>query len=81
MKAQLTWNDENYGTQGFNVYRSATPIDPESLPSPWATLGPEARIYEDTTVVESETYYYMVTALVDGEEPATGNFEVLVTLS
>lgn len=77
MKARLVWGDENYGVQGFNVYRDVLPLDPEALPAPLASLGPSARSYEDETIVEGETYYYVVTALVDGQEPATANFEVL----
>lgn len=77
MKARLSWNDENYGVQGFNVYRDTQPLDPQNLPAPLASLGPAARDYEDATVVDQTTYYYMVTALVDGQEPATANFEIL----
>src|SRR5690554_3854021 len=79
MKVTLTWDDFNYGVQGFNIYRDTQPIDENALPAPLASLGPDAREYEDDTVVDGATYYYRVSALVDGVEKLAPEQEVTVT--
>lgn len=76
MKVKLAWGDSNYGVQGFNVYRDTQPIDENDLPAPLSSLGPGDREYEDDSVIDGKTYYYRVSALVDGVEKLTEEKEV-----
>lgn len=64
----LNWKDLNYGESEQRVYRSTATIDPENLGTPLATLGADVTSYIDTTVVDQETYYYRVSAVVNGTE-------------
>lgn len=64
MTVRLYWTDKNLGEEGHYVYRSDTPMDPNNLPTPLATLGVDVQEYEDNTVVAGNTYYYRVGAYV-----------------
>lgn len=79
MAIQLTWTDTNYGESEHRVYRDTSPIDTEALPSPIASLGSDTESYEDTSASAGTTYYYIVSAVCDGEELFSS--EVSVTTS
>lgn len=67
MEIKLTWNDLNYGTQRFEIYRDTAPFDDTTLPAILDTLDPEVLEYVDTDIVVGNTYYYRVGAFVDNE--------------
>lgn len=56
----LTWHYDSAAGDGFRIYRSATPMDPEALPTPLDTVAITEREYVDATVVADSTYYYRV---------------------
>lgn len=59
----------------FDVLRSNSPMDINSLPSPIATNLP-TMYYVDTTVVEGATYYYRVVAWRDVVSKLSGEIQV-----
>ena len=58
----------------FDVLRSNSPMNVNSLPSPIATNLP-TMYYVDTTVVEGATYYYRVVAWRDAVSKVSGEIE------
>lgn len=74
-KTTLTWEYDGLVGEGFKVYRADSPMDPENLPLPIATVGIEARAYEDETVVDNETYYYRIASYVGGTERLSEEIE------
>lgn len=68
MGIRLTWVDNNFGEDGHRVYRDTSPMNPLSLPSPLATLGPDVTQYDDASVVDGNTYYYRVSAYIGATE-------------
>lgn len=62
MGFRLTWLDLNASEEGHYIYRSTSPMDPQNLPTPIATLGPNVGLYDDGNIVEGLTYYYRVGA-------------------
>lgn len=59
----------------FDVLRSNSPMNVNSLPSPIATNLP-TMYYVDTTVVEGASYYYRVVAWRDAVSKVSGEIEV-----
>lgn len=59
----------------FDVLRSNSPMDVNSLPSPIVS-GLPTMYYVDTTVVEGATYYYRVVAWRDGVSKLSGEIKV-----
>jgi hypothetical protein len=76
MSVVLTWKDVNFGESVHSIYRSTSTIDPMSLPTALATLGANVESYEDTTVVSGTTYYYRISATVDGVEYVSDELEI-----
>lgn len=79
MGVRISWSDGNTVENGHRVYRSEAPIDPESLPAPLATLGPDVTHYDDGSGVEGATYYYRVSAYAGSAEVVSD--QVVVTYS
>lgn len=78
MKVTLFWTDPNFGEVEQRVYRDSAPIDPDNLPAPLATLSPGVLSWTDENATQGLTYYYAVSALVQGEEVVSDSLEVLV---
>lgn len=72
----ITWSDNNLSEEGHRLYRSTSPMDPESLPAPIANLGPGVDSYEDGDVTPGETYYYRVGAFVGSVEMVSDELEI-----
>lgn len=68
MGVRLTWKESNIGEEGHRVYRSASPMDPENLPPPIATLGPNATEYQDDPLPTGVPYFYRVGAFTGAIE-------------
>lgn len=62
----LSWDNASVVDQGVYVYRDSASMDPESLPSPLATLASGAQSYSDTTTTPDELYFYRVATFFDG---------------
>ena len=65
---RIAWHDYNMGEDGFNIYRSDTPMDVSAMPSPIASVGPNVGAYTDSTVTGGQSYYYRIGVLRNGEE-------------
>ena len=60
---KITWEIGLYNPDTYYIYRSDSPMDPNNLPTPIATLGTGVSEYLDTdNIVEGNTYYYRVDA-------------------
>jgi hypothetical protein len=68
MSIRLTWTNRVLADE-LRVYRDTVTMDPESLPSPLATLPGSATEYLDETVVVGAAYFYRVAAVKLGESP------------
>lgn len=62
MGMRIIWDDPNWGEEGHYLYKSTTPIDPNALPAPYATVGVDVTEYFDGAVTPGTTYYYLVGA-------------------
>lgn len=76
-KIRLTWKDNRLSEDGVRIYRSTTPIDPEALPAPLASVPVGQEVYEDKTVTAETTYHYYV-APFDGPEIGAGSASSVV---
>lgn len=74
-KTTLTWKYDGLVGDGFRIYRAGSPMDPENLPLPIATVGIEDREYVDETVVAGETYYYRVASYLGDTERISEEIE------
>ena len=57
---RITWDIGRYDPDTHYVYRDSAPIDKKNLPTPLVTLGQGVSVYEDTDVIEGNSYYYRV---------------------
>ena len=67
----LAWHGLDLNVDGYNVYRSDSPMDPNNLPSPIASVGPNIGSYDDSNVVHQNGYYYRV-GVIKGESETVG---------
>lgn len=74
-KTTLTWEYDGLVGEGFKIYRDDSPMDPENLPTPIATVGIEVREYVDETVIDNETYYYRVASYLGDTERISEEIE------
>ncbi len=79
MAIKLKWNDPNLSEEGTRIYRSDSPIDPNNLPPPVGTVGPNVTEWEDADIVVGNTYYYRVGAFAAAQERVSD--EILVDTS
>lgn len=78
MKVRLGWTRNTYGESEFRIYRDTSPLDPNNLPVPIATVGAGVTTWDDTSVVDQTTYYYLVAAVYQGTEYKSVVFEKVV---
>ena len=65
----LTWKHDGAKPTEFRIYRSDAPMDPDDMPEPIGTALPAEREYvNDDSIVEDNTYYYRVGALIGSAE-------------
>lgn len=80
-KTTLTWEYDGLAGEGFKIYRADSPMNPESLPLPIATVGIEDREYMDETVIDNETYYYRIASYLGDAERLSGEIEHIAEIS
>lgn len=74
-KTTISWKYDSGVGDGFRIYRSDTPMDPDDLPEPLATVTIDKREYDDETVVQGETYYYRVGSYIGLMESVSAELE------
>lgn len=74
-KTTLTWEYDGLVGDGFKIYRADSPMDPENLPLPLATVGIGVREYVDETVIDDATYYYRIGSYIGGTERISEEIE------
>lgn len=76
MAIKLKWTDPNLSEEGTRIYRSDSPIDPNNLPPPVGTVGPNVTEWEDSDILVGNTYYYRVGAFASGQERVSDEISV-----
>lgn len=74
---KLKWTPR-FAASEFRIYRSLNQIDRTSLPTPLATLGPDAREYVDMTVSEGLVYRYLLATVNSGAPEGLAFSEVVI---
>lgn len=80
-KTTLTWEYDGLAGEGFKIYRDNSPMDPENLPLPIATVGIEDREYVDETVIDDETYYYRIASYLGDAERISEEIEHIAEIT
>lgn len=76
----VTWDIGLFDPEKHYIYRSASPIDPNNLPTPIGEVGQGINQYNDLTITDGETYHYFVAAEKMGLlVPADASIEVIAT--
>lgn len=60
----LTWDDDNLIEEGYRVYRSLSPIDPDNPPAPLAELPADSENFGDASAQALTDYHYRVSAVL-----------------
>lgn len=68
----LSWKDLNLNEDGFNIYRSETPMDVQNMPTPLATVSANIGSYDDTTGINGKLYYYRIGVIRGTDEAISG---------
>ena len=76
VKIKVNWDNENIVSESVRIYRSDSIFTTETLPLFLVELFGDVYEYEDTTTVEDQTYFYMLSAKLDNQEAFTECFEV-----
>lgn len=75
MSVRLSWGSQNAAiADSVKVYRSDTPMDPNTMPAPLATVAGSAVTYDDDTIVRNTTAYYRVGIVRGAEEMLSPEF-------
>lgn len=80
MGFKITFTNNNDVSDGHKVYRSQTSMEGVpvgDLPEPVAVLPPGIDEWEDGTVIEGETYFYMVSAYIGSGQAFSDEIEVV----
>lgn len=80
MKIKIGWSDPNYGAEEIRLYSDTAPMDPQALPAPLATLGPDIVTYTHDPVTSGQTYHYILSAIVGGQEYLSDEFSQIAEL-
>ena len=79
MGALIKWQDNNVSEEGHRIYKSTSTIDPNNLPSPYATVGPDVTQFEDGEILDGETFYYRIGAYTASSTVELVSDELVVT--
>src|SRR5690554_5305365 len=79
MGIKLKWTDPNLSEEGTRIYRSDSPIDPNNLPPPVGTVGPNVTEWEDAEDLPPGLYYYRVGAFAAAQERVSAEITVDTT--
>lgn len=79
MPIRLRWINNNLAEDGNRVFRSLSPMDPNDMPTPLATLPQGSTEYIDLSVQSGETYYYRVGAFAGQGQRLSEEISVVAT--
>lgn len=75
----LRWDDTNNIEVGHRIYRSDMPMDTTNMPSPIGVVSENITEYIDEDRAVGNTYYYRVSAFIDGDERFSDEISIVVT--
>lgn len=78
VKVKLEWFNQNYGASSVKIYRDTASMNPLALPTALDTIAGNAQEYEDTTVVDGNTYYYIIATVINGQEYLSAEYSHVV---
>lgn len=78
IKIKINWDNENVVSESVRIYRADYAFTSTTLPPLLTEIISDVYEYEDTTVIEGNTYFYMLSATLGEQEAFTECFEVLV---
>lgn len=76
IKLKIGWTDNNVVTEGVRIYKSSTLFDVNTLPAVYVEITDGSLLYEDFNVIEGNTYFYMLSCFLSGQEVFTECFKV-----
>lgn len=76
VKIKINWDNENVVSESVRIYRADSVFTSASLPAVLQEIIGEVYEYEDSTTVEGQTYFYMLSAKLGEQEVFTQCFEV-----
>lgn len=74
----LFWEDPNLIEKGHRIYRSDTPMELSSMPTPIGDISRGETSYVDSDLPVGATFYYRVSAFIDGFEQISNETQVTV---
>lgn len=77
VKIKINWDNENAVSESVRIYRSDSVFTPASLPSLLTEIFGDVYEYEDLTVNEGQSYFYMLSSKLGDIEKFTECFEVV----
>lgn len=81
IKIKINWDNGNAVSESVRIYRADTAFTSASLPPILDEIFGDIYEYEDLTVTEGNTYFYMLSATLDSQEKFTACYEVDAALS
>lgn len=80
VKVKINWKNDNVISESVRIYRSDSVFASTSLPPLLTEIVGDVYEYEDLDVIENQTYFYMLSAMLDEQEVFTECFELIVGL-
>ena len=81
VKIKISWDNENVVSESVRIYRADSAFTSNNLPPLLAEIVGDVYEYEDTTTVENQVYYYMLSAKLGNQEVFTDCYEVNTELA
>ena len=81
VKIKINWDNENVVSESVRIYRADSAFTSTSLPPLLTEVIGDVYEYEDLSVTENQTYFYMLSTKLDDQEIFTECFEVKAAIS
>ncbi|WP_180110516.1 hypothetical protein [Acinetobacter sp. YH12098] len=76
VKIRTSWTDDNVIIEGVRIYKKQQAFDVSTRPQPLVEVTDGSLFYEDSDVVENQTYFYMLSCFLGEQEVFTECFEI-----
>lgn len=80
VKIKINWDNENVVSESVRIYRADSAFTSTSLPPLLTEIIGDVYEYGDTTVIDGNTYFYMLSAKLGEQEIFTECFDVSATI-